>query len=92
MIGIQGKQSLAARKCIGDDEIVSASFNTVSFQTERAKFPANDIFVWISDADHEDIVLGDKDILVDYENFTEHAQPLIASQKLYSVNQVNPKF
>ena len=88
MIGIQEKQSVVAKRKIVDGR-EPAKFNNESFQIERAKFPADGIFVLISDAKQGSVVLGEKDIFIDYESFIEFAGPLIALRKLYCTNQLN---
>ena len=91
MIGIQEKQSVLAKQQ-NLKGFTIPSINDGSFQEERNKFPADGIFVLISDAKQGTIVFGDKDIFIDYENFTKFAGPLIALRKLYCINQLNPKF
>ena len=91
MIGIQEKQSVLAKQQ-NLKGFTIPSINYESFQEERNKFPADGIFVLISDAKQGTIVFGDKDIFIDYENFTKFAGPLIALRKLYCINELNPKF
>ena len=87
-IGIQEKQNVTAKKKQVEGRN-TASFTNQSFQAERVKFPANDIFVLITDEKQGDIELGDKDVFIDNVTFEEFAGPLIALRKLYSINQLN---
>ena len=90
MIGIQEKQSVVAKKCIVAGRRL-ASVSNKSFVEERNKFPDSGIFLMVSEEKIGDIVLGDKDIFLDYEHFTKFAGPLIALRKLFSINELNPK-
>jgi hypothetical protein len=90
MIGIQEKQNvLAKQKNLKGFPI--PSIRNGSFQEERNKFPADGIFVLISDAKQGNNAFGDKDIFIDCKSFTKFAGPLIALRKLYCINQLNPK-
>ena len=90
MIGIQEKQSVLAKQQILKGLQVP-SFNDESFQNERNKFPVDGIFVLISDGKQGDILLGDKDIFIDYTSFKKLAGPLIALRKLYTIYELNQK-
>jgi hypothetical protein len=90
IIGIQEKQSVVAKQR-NLKGLSIPSFSNESFQEERNKFLDDGIFVLISDGKQGDIALSDKDILIDYENFTIFAGPLIALRKLFCINQLNSK-
>ena len=90
IIGIQEKQSVVAKQQQLRGLTVP-KFNDKAFQEERKKFPADGIFVLISDGKQGDIVLGDRDIFLDFANFEKLAGPLIALRKLYCINEFNPK-
>jgi hypothetical protein len=87
-IGIQEKQSVVAKKRrLGGSP--PSYFDNASYQKERLKFPATEIFVLIADEKAGDITFGPLDIFIDCENFAQFSGPLIALRKLFSVNELN---
>jgi GTPase SAR1 family protein len=89
MIGIQEKQSVLSKRQ-NLKSLTVPSLNSKSFKEERNKFPADAIFVLITDGDQGDVTLGEKDIFIDYNNFNGFAGPLVALRKLYCINELNP--